>query len=80
MTLIADRSTLALPAPGPMPPVWLRSASHNAIQVRYQNGLPAGGHPAPRKGDIQRCCWHRGTGTVATGHAGANQMPIAPRR
>jgi hypothetical protein len=80
MTFISDRSTLALPAPDPLPPVCLRSPSHNAIQVRYQNGLPEGGHRAPRKGDIQHCCWHRGAGTVATGLAGASQMPIAARR
>jgi len=80
MMFISDRSTLALPAPGPLPPVWLRSPSHNAIQVRYQIDLPEGGHPAPRKGDIHRCCGHHVAATVATGHAIANQMPIAPRR
>jgi len=78
MTVCSDRSTVAPPAPVLAPPARLRSPAHNAIPVRYRIRLPKGGHRAPRKGDIQRCCLHHDADTGATDPVSVNQTPIAP--
>jgi hypothetical protein len=80
MTHISNRNTSAPLAPDLQPPACLRSASHNAIPVRYRNRFPKSRHLAPRIADPCAVCNGSIANAIAPNRISPVQIPIAPRR